>query len=196
MTDWFHMDHKFRYSINYCCCVRSLNNVSWSILCSVGKSKPSALAILDKSRPNCKSRSMKSSSSPVKGLCIFGHERLHWGQAQWSTLWWLHVLSWCFIWCRSCWSNSNTDLLDLYNGSLGWSTCIWFIILSWCLSWWCFVFLCRLLSALFFSRSRSAKKKFIMKRTDEQSVCVHARTHTHVHICVQTVSEGLWSGLY
>ena len=87
------------------CCINNLSSTSWSIACNVGRSISNALAILDKSKPNCMSKSMKSNSSPVNGCRIFGQRKLHCGHAQWSMRWWLHWLSCCSMWCKSCWSN-------------------------------------------------------------------------------------------
>lgn len=72
------------------CCVSKLSNSAWSILFKVCVSIPSARATLSMSNPNDLSRSIKLSSSPVKGLCSFGHEWLHCGQEQRSNLRCMH----------------------------------------------------------------------------------------------------------
>ena len=94
------------------CWTISWSKMSWSMVCRVVRSMPRALAMLVRSRPNCNSRSMKSISSPVNGLRIFGQDRLHWGQPQWSSRWWVHRLSWYCMWCTSWESNNNSERLS------------------------------------------------------------------------------------
>lgn len=66
------------------CWVSKLSNSAWPILFKVCISIPRALATLAMSNPKDFNNSIKSISSPVKGLWSFGQEWLHCGQVHLS----------------------------------------------------------------------------------------------------------------
>lgn len=94
------------------CCVSRFSNSEWSMLFNVCMSMPKAWATLSMSKPKDLSSSMKSISSPVKGLWSLGQEWLHCGQEHLSKRLWVHLRPFGFFWER------KTDLDGLLSALL------------------------------------------------------------------------------